>query len=113
MTNDSRGILAAGAAVLAGAVCLLATSAPASAVVPGSNGLVATYGCGNLANCTTNHIWTVDPDSRVEHQVTSGSDSDYYPSFSPDGSRIAFVRCPAVQGQKCRIALVGVGGGSV
>ena len=97
----------------AAAVCLLTASGPASAVVPGSNGLIATYGCGNLPGCTINHIWTVDPGTGAEHQVTSGSASDYYPAFSPDGSRIAFARCPAGLGQKCRIALVGVGGGSV
>jgi TolB protein len=93
------------------AICLLTAPGPASAVVPGSNGLIATYGCGNLPGCTINHIWTVNPGTGAEHQVTSGSASDYYPAFSPDGSRIAFARCPV--GQKCRIALVGVGGGSV
>jgi Tol biopolymer transport system component len=103
----------AAAVASAAAVCLLTASGPASAVVPGSNGVIATYGCGNLPNCTINHIWTVDPETGAEHQVTSGPDADYYPSFSPDGSRIVFARCPAVQGQKCRIALVDVGGGSV
>ena len=53
--------LAAAAAIAAGSLCLVAAPRPASAVVPGGNGLIATLKCEDGVSCTARHIWTVEP----------------------------------------------------
>src|SRR5437868_6159133 len=36
------------------------------------------------------HIWSVDVDGRNERQITSSTDSESAPRFSPDGKFLAF-----------------------
>jgi hypothetical protein len=101
--------LAAAAVVASGGLSLLAAPGPASAVVPGSNGLIVMSKCEDGTYlCQPVHLWTVDPVSGAEHQLTSGSDVDDTPAWSPDGVRVVFGRCPT--GANCRIATVDASG---
>jgi dipeptidyl aminopeptidase/acylaminoacyl peptidase len=101
--------LAAAAVVASGGLCLLAAPGPASAVVPGSNGLIVMSKCEEgTYRCRPVHLWTVDPVSGAEHQLTSGSDVDDTPAWSPDGGRVVFGRCPT--GANCRVATVDASG---
>jgi TolB protein len=43
----------------------------------------------------TSHLWVVNSDGTGEHQVTSGEVGDVAGSWSPDGSKIAFLRSSA------------------
>jgi Tol biopolymer transport system component len=110
MRHDFRTHCLAAAAVVAfGGLSLLAAPGPASAVVPGSNGLIVMSKCEEGAHlCQPVHLWTVDPVSGAEHQLTSGSDVDDSPTWSPDGGRVVFGRCPP--GANCRIATVDASG---
>jgi Tol biopolymer transport system component len=98
-------------AALAAGAALIATPGSASAAFPGANGLVASSRCEDGVSCASPHIWTIDPAGGAEKQVTSGPATDLDPSFSPDGSRIAFTRCPVAG--NCRVAVVATSGGSV
>jgi Tol biopolymer transport system component len=110
MRHDFRThCLAAAAAVAFGGLSLLAAPGPASAVVPGSNGLIVMSKCEDGAHlCQPVHLWTVDPVSGAEHQLTSGSEVDDSPTWSPDGGRVVFARCPTAA--NCRIATVDASG---
>lgn len=61
----------------------------ASASFPGTNGVIAfarnRHGSG--------HIFTINADGTNEQQLTFGTSSDSQPAWSPDGTRLAFVRC--------------------
>src|SRR6185295_10922836 len=37
------------------------------------------------------HLWVMDADGKNSRQLTSGDDSEYSISFSPDGKQISFV----------------------
>ena len=62
--------------------------APVHAAFPGGNGLIAfeTDRDGN------NEIYVMNPDGSGQTNITSTTEWEYDPVFSPDGSRIAFVR---------------------
>jgi hypothetical protein len=62
--------------------CLVA--APAHATPPGHNGKIAYSDGGD--------IWVINPDGTAKTQLTSGSETDFGPDWSPDGARIAFAR---------------------
>jgi len=72
---------------LASLMCLLsllAVPTRASATFPGSN--------GDIAFTRNNHIWVIHRDGQ---QVNLGT--GHHPAYSPDGSRIAFVRFPGIR----------------
>jgi Tol biopolymer transport system component len=96
----------------AGTVGLLTGPGSAAAVVPGSNGTIVMSKCEDGSDCKVGHIWTIDPASGAERQVTTDASSwDDDPSVSPDGTRVAFQRCTTAG--TCRIVAVDIGGGSV
>ena len=103
--------LAAAVAIAGGAIGLLATAAPAAATMPGSNGLIATYKCDDGSACTNSHIWTLDPVTGAQQQLTFGPGRDREPMVSPDGKRIAFVRCAV--GVNCEIDVMNSDGSGV
>jgi Tol biopolymer transport system component len=55
---------------------------------PGRNGRIA-FVRGTGAQC---EIWSVNPDGTDERQLTSNGDVNAQPAWSPDGSKILFVR---------------------
>jgi Tol biopolymer transport system component len=98
--------------IAAGTVGLLTGPGSAVAVVPSSNGAIVMSQCEDGSDCTVAHIWTIDPASGAERRVTTHASSwDDDPAVSPDGTRVAFQRCPTAG--TCRIATVDIGGGSV
>ena len=106
--SSPRHRLAAAAVIAGGAIGALAGPGSAAAVVPGANGTIIATKCEDAGACHVGHIWSVDPTSGVQHQLTSGSQYDDDPSVSPDGSRVVFERCPT--GANCRIAIMDVNG---
>jgi TolB protein len=102
--------LTATAAVTAGAFALAFAPGAASAASSGVNGAIVVSKCElGGSQCPPSHLWLVDPTSGAEHALTSGADAEDTPSFSPDGSRIVFRRCPA-GGATCRIAMIDANG---
>ena len=84
---------------LLGAMTALATVtvglAPARAVVPGTNGrIVFATGCGWKTACPSaaanSEIYVMNPDGSGRTQLTFHPAQDILPSWSPDGSKIAF-----------------------
>jgi dipeptidyl aminopeptidase/acylaminoacyl peptidase len=105
--------LIAAAVIAGGAIGALGSASPVGATVPGTNGVIVSTKCEDgPASCSVQHIWAVDPATGGEHALTS--DPAYVeddPAISPDGSRVAFQRCPL--SGTCRIAVVDIAGGSV
>ncbi len=89
-TGVLRGLAFAAWAVLLGPAAI------ATASFLGRNGVVAYQSeiemCGLVATSVScaGGIWAVDPATGAERQLTAGEDS--WPSFSPDGSQLAFHR---------------------
>jgi Ca2+-binding RTX toxin-like protein len=78
------------ASVLVLAAILLQGGTAAHATFPGTNGLVAF-----VVSSTNNYdIWTMKADGTGRAQLTNTADYEFSPAFSPDGSKIAFVRSP-------------------
>jgi Tol biopolymer transport system component len=101
--------LRVGALFLAAVALSLIVETPSgTGAVPGDNGLIVAVRCDDGAGCAAQHLWTVDPRSGARLQLTRGSDRDADPSFSPEGGRIVFARCPVAG--RCRIATVAVTG---
>src|SRR4051812_14700508 len=74
------------AALVLAAVALALGAEQASATFPGRNGDIALSQFGDL------YLLTPEGDRR---QLTSGPNSDRFPTFSANGKRIVFVRDPA------------------
>jgi Tol biopolymer transport system component len=106
--SQLRGVRV-GAFVLAAVVlCLMVDTRGAARAFPGTSGLIVAERCDDGVGCAAQNLWTVDTRSGARVQLTSGSDRDADPSFSPDGRRIVFDRCPVAD--RCRIATVAVTG---
>jgi Tol biopolymer transport system component len=109
---DTNRLAVATVIAAAGTVALLTGPGSAAAVVPGPNGTIVMSKCEDGSDCRVAHIWTIDPASGAERQVTTDAASwDDDPAVSSDGTRVAFQRCPTAG--TCRIAAVDIGGGSV
>jgi dipeptidyl aminopeptidase/acylaminoacyl peptidase len=89
----SRRILRIPAAPMAGALgllfCFLGGGTSAEASFPGLNGKIA-YS-SNQDDDTNTEIYTMNPDGSGQTRLTITPGSDDWPSWSPDGTRIAFV----------------------
>ena len=84
---------------LVSAALLFSASAPANAAFPGANGKIAF--ARNVrppgACCFTgNEIFTMNADGSGQTNVTNDANTkgDYYPAWSPAGSKIAFGKRP-------------------
>jgi dipeptidyl aminopeptidase/acylaminoacyl peptidase len=73
-------LLAAGLAVLIGSK----RTTPAPPFGPARNGLIAYASDGD--------VYTADPVTGVSTRVVAGTGKDEFPTFSPDGTRLAFIR---------------------
>jgi Tol biopolymer transport system component len=73
-------------AVVASTVCAVVLAAPAHATFPGEN--------GKIAFSRESDIYTVNPDGSGETNLTNDAYAsyDHQPSWSPDGTKIAFAR---------------------
>jgi Tol biopolymer transport system component len=61
-----------------------ATAAPALATFPGQNGEIAFVRAGD--------IWAINADGAGLHRITTDPGNEYSPAWSPDGTRLAFIR---------------------
>lgn len=59
----------------------------ATAAFPGSNGLIAYE---KVFFLTDSEIWGLDPETRENGPITSNTQNDFDPAWSPDGRKIAF-----------------------
>jgi len=90
-TRRRAAVIVAAVAVATGALALtLGSAGPAGAAYPGSNGRIAfdSYRTGNY------DIFVMNPDGSGQTQLTSSTDWEHTPAFSPDGSKIAYTRGP-------------------
>ncbi len=82
-TTMSRTILSAALV----AACAVTTIGPAGATAPGENGRLAFMRTDDAGNW---QVWTANPDLSAQEQLTAGDASSGWPTWSPDGERIAF-----------------------
>ena len=78
------------AVVLVIALLIVATLLVA---IAGSRRLPPPFGAaenGRIAFVADGHIYTADPDGMNRLQITAGSGTEFAPTFSPDGTQIAF-----------------------
>jgi Tol biopolymer transport system component len=86
-----RKLLCGAIGTVAITASLLAHAGPAAAVQPGANGRIACEGAritGGAAN--NSEVFTINPDGTGELVLTNHILRDGDPSFSPDGTKIAF-----------------------
>jgi uncharacterized repeat protein (TIGR01451 family) len=68
---------------------VLAAAIPAGAAFPGANGkIVFAFASSDVVD--TYEIYVMNPDGSGRTRLTTNSAADYYPAWSPDGSKIAF-----------------------
>ena len=83
--SGRKAALVAAAGVLA---VILGAAAPAGDAFPGSNGKIAYAGYDS----TSYNIWVMNADGSGRTYLTSSLDWETDPTFSPDGSKIAYTR---------------------
>jgi uncharacterized repeat protein (TIGR01451 family) len=94
MTKTRISVSIVLAAIAAAVVVAVVGAGPAEAAFPGQNGKIA-FGRGSTGSGTLSaDIWTINPDGTGAVNLTNDGTSpfDSEPAFSPDGSRIAFIR---------------------
>jgi hypothetical protein len=98
----SIALLALLALAMVAGVALMAGTRPAP---PGPFGLANN---GLVAYAEEGDIFTVDPATGTRRQITTGLDEDRIPRWSPDGSRLAFLRGPGLS----QVVIVDADGGN-
>src|SRR5215212_11283588 len=96
--------------ILLGALAVFATATTAAlATTPGTNGQIAFRRWLNDEN-SRSALYTMNPDGtgvrRIVRPARGGHDDQ--PDWSPDGSRLAFTRCP--NEKPCRLMIVNADG---
>jgi TolB protein len=84
-------VVVAGLALLSGVVALSGSNPAGAGQFPGSNGKIASVKRKN--SCFCSNIWVMNPDGSGDTQLTFPGESNIsntFPSWSPDGTRIAF-----------------------
>jgi Tol biopolymer transport system component len=84
----------AAALLLASGVGLLNTVKPAQATFPGVNGRIAYTEDDDFSqdeDCCDDEIYTINADGTSRFRVTNNTTDDFWPSYSPDVKRIAYV----------------------
>ena len=79
-------------ATLATVVMVGTSSMPAKAAFPGENGKIAFVRdiLDNTPEAENWEIYTMNPDATNQKNLTASDDLDFYPAYSPDGTKIAF-----------------------
>jgi TolB protein len=100
--TQNVGALTAAAGALAAVgllvvLMLVVGTRPAEATFPGPNGKIAyTADDGEFPGGIDSEIYTIAPTGGMAFQVTDNDTWDYNPSYSPDGTKIAYT-CHGVQ----------------
>ena len=84
-------VVVAGLALLSGVVALSGSNPAGAGQFPGTNGKIA-Y-AKRISSCFCLNIWVMNADGSGDTQLTfpgAGNISNNFPSWSPDGTRIAF-----------------------
>lgn len=82
-------------ALLLSSLAAIAHEGSAEAALPGTNGKIVFTSSRDGGNW---NIYTMNPDGSGITRLTDSSDSDYYASWSPDGTKIAFFRDGSIRG---------------
>ena len=94
------------ALALIAALIVAFSGGPASAQVPGTNGLIAFDRGGDL--------FTVRPDGTGEVNINNHPAFDHSPSWSPDATKLVFVRIPVdPEGESAELYTMDANGGNV